>query len=251
MTKKKIILGAVGIVALAACSSTTSDEGSFKPEPASNSSSGGTSGNAPKDPNKPPDLGIPPGEDPDAPLPVTGLDPILMSKEMCTGDPGTIYELKVRALASTDEVLLCRAKGRVLLIVNGASHCGYTPQYKPLQQLYGKYQEQGVSILAFPSKSFNQEDSDEQQVSDFCTKENGITFPLFAINPVKDNAQKGEVAQPLYQWIAAQPNMGDPVAWNFEKFLISKDGKVLKRWPSGGSPAIGGEIDLAIAEALK
>jgi glutathione peroxidase-family protein len=232
-------------VALAmGCSSSTAPPAGGSNEQPSSSSSGGTSERP-----KPPDLG--PTETPAEDTAPWTQDPILDPKSVaCSGAPGELYELSVRQLAVTDEIPLCRAKGRVLLVVNGASHCGFTPQYKPLQELYLKHKEAGLSILAFPSKSFNQEDSNEQQVSDFCTKENGITFPLFAIGPVKDNTMKGEVAQPVYKWLAAQPSMSTPVAWNFEKFLIGRDGKVVKRFLSGASPAIGGPIDQAIMTAL-
>ena len=196
---------------------------------------------------KPPDLGPnEPGE-----TSPTNLDPILdPASPACSGADGELYAIRARQLATADEIPLCRAKGRVLLIVNGASHCGYTPQYKPLQALYTKHRDAGLSILAFPSKSFNQEDSDEQQVSDFCTKENGITFPLFAIAPVKDNGSKSETAQPVYQWLAAQPGMSAPVAWNFEKFLIGRDGKVRERFGSNVQPTADGPIDEAIVAAL-
>ena len=89
-------------------------------------------------------------------------------------------------------------------------------------------------------------------MSEFCTDEYGITFPLFTIAPVIDNTAKAQTAQPVYQWLAAQPGMSAPVSWNFEKFLIGKDGKVVKRWLSATSPAAGGdgEVDLAIAAEL-
>lgn len=171
----------------------------------------------------------------------------------CSGAAGTFYALSAKRLAQVDEHPLCAYEGAVVLVVNGASACGYTPQYKPLQALYAKYNEtQGkkFDVLAFPSDSFNQEKPDDKQVSEFCTNEYGITFPLFTIAPVIDDPSKNRVAQPVYKWIAAQPGMAAPVSWNFEKFLISKDGKVVKRWASGASPDEGGEIDLAIAAEL-
>jgi glutathione peroxidase len=156
--------------------------------------------------------------------------------------------LSARKLAGTEDIPLCRLKNKVVLIVNGASHCGFTPQYKPLEALYEKHKDKGFVALAFPSQSFNQEDANEQTVSDFCTTENGITFPLFAIAPVIESAAGPE--QPVYKWLNAQPGMSAPVAWNFEKFLISAEGKVVKRWLSAVSPDDGGEIDLAIVAEL-
>jgi glutathione peroxidase len=148
----------------------------------------------------------------------------------CTGDMGTLYELNVKKLAQIDALQLCSLKGYVMLIVNGASGCGYTPQYAPLEALYEKYKDQKFMVLAFPSKSFNQEKDTDEEVSQFCTTKYHITFPLFTIGPVVDNAQKNEVAQPVYQWLKKQPGMEKPVPWNFEKFLIARDGKAVKRF---------------------
>jgi len=96
-----------------------------------------------------------------------------------------------------------------------------------------------------------QEDTDAATVSEFCTQENGITFPLFAIDIVaKDSPKPGDVAQPVYQWLYAQAGYATQVAWNFEKFLISKKGQVVGRWLSADSPDDGGDIDLAIQAEL-
>jgi glutathione peroxidase len=171
----------------------------------------------------------------------------------CTGDPGTFYALSIQKLSSLQDYPLCAYKDTVVLIVNGASGCGYTPQYAPLEDLYTKYHDtQGkkFEVLAFPSKSFNQEKDTDAEVSDFCTTEYHITFPLTTIGPVIDDKDKGVTAQPVYQWLYQQPGMSTPVAWNFEKFLIGKDGKVVKRWLGAVSPTEGGEIDQAIAAEL-
>jgi glutathione peroxidase len=227
----------------AACTSETAPPSSTGQQQAPPGDGNNGSGeNKPKPPNVPVDPGA--GAFDGDPL----LDP---NAPACTGEPGTLYELSVRQLASTSEIPLCRAKGRVLLIVNTASYCGYTVQYKPLQTLYEKYRDQGFSVLAFPSQSFNQEDSDEKVVSEFCTKQQGITFPVFAIGPVKDNPSKGETAQPVFKWLTSQPGMSEPVAWNFEKFLVGRDGKVVGRFLSAVSPDEGGEIDKAVAKAVE
>lgn len=172
----------------------------------------------------------------------------------CTpGAEGTFYALKVTQLGGSKEIPMCAFKDTVVLIVNGASGCGYTPQYKPLEALYTKYaqtQNKKFQVLAFPSDSFNQEKDTDQAVSEFCTTEYHITFPLTTIAPVIDDATKKVTAQPVYKWLYAQPGFSTPVAWNFEKFLIGKDGKVIKRWLSATSPDEGGEIDKAIADAL-
>lgn len=170
----------------------------------------------------------------------------------CTGAPGELYELSVKTLAVLDEVKLCTRKGSVLLIVNGASHCGQTYQYEPLQALYAKYKAQKFEVLAFPSKSFDQEKSTDQEVSTFCTDQYKITFPLFTIGPVVDDDAKGEKAQPVYQWLRKQPGMEAPVPWNFEKFLISRDGKAVKRfaYTMNPDPAVDPTIENAIKEEL-
>jgi glutathione peroxidase-family protein len=243
------------VLVLAACTSETAAPNS--PGSAGNNSGGdpptsGSSGATPDGKPKPPDTGpvVPPDTD-------DTIDPLVDPNAVaCTGAPGEIYEIVAKKLVVGTDIPLCRAKGRVLLIVNGASHCGFTPQYKPLQELYLKHKKTGFSILAFPSTSFEQEDTNEQQVSDFCTKENGITFPLFKIDIVADGKPTAsDVRQPLYKWLNAQPGgtpllNSKPVAWNFEKFLISKEGKAVGHWLGGSDPSIDGEIDKAIAAEL-
>jgi glutathione peroxidase len=170
----------------------------------------------------------------------------------CSGAPGELYELSVTKLAETDALKLCTLKGSVVLIVNGASHCGQTYQYGPLQALYAKYKDQKFEVLAFPSKSFNQEKDTDKDVSTFCTDEYKITFPLFTIAPVVDDAAKGETAQPVYQWLKKQPGMEAPVPWNFEKFLVSRDGKAVKRfaYTMNPDPATDPTIENAIKAEL-
>jgi glutathione peroxidase len=146
----------------------------------------------------------------------------------CPGKTGELYELNVRKLAQVDETQLCTFRGHVLLVVNGASFCGQTYQYEPLQALYEKYKDQKFDVLAFPSKSFNQESSSDTEVSTFCTDKYKITFPLFTIAPVVDTTT--DTAQPVYQWIKKQPGFESPVPWNFEKFIIGKDGKAARRF---------------------
>jgi glutathione peroxidase len=172
----------------------------------------------------------PPKKAPAADPPV--IDPILdPNGEACTGAPGELYALSARALDATDEIPLCRFKGAVLLVVNVASHCGYTPQYGPLQALYDKYKAQKLYVLGFPSNTFNQESTNEADISTFCTTQYQITFPMFAIGNV--NAPDEE---PVYTWLKSQPDMSTDVAWNFEKFLISREGKVANRFLTAVTP---------------
>ncbi len=130
-------------------------------------------------------------------------------------------------------------RGKVLLVVNVASECGYTPQYAELQQLYASYKDKGLVILGFPSNDHGgQEPADGAAIKAFASTEYGVTFPLFQ----KVHTTGAEMA-PLYQSLTAQKG---PVKWNFTKFLVGKDGVVRERFDSGVeplSPKITGAID--------
>jgi glutathione peroxidase len=170
----------------------------------------------------------------------------------CTGTAGSIYAVNVTKLDATDAIPMCRFEGSVILVVNVASACGNTPQYKPLQEIYDKYRAQGFYVLGFPCNQFGaQESGTEKEISAFCTTQYGITFPMFA----KGNVNPPDV-QPLYQWIHAQKDskgqsMAADVGWNFEKFLISRHGQILERIPDGtepNDPAVIASIEKALAE---
>ncbi|MCK0536765.1 glutathione peroxidase [Alcanivorax quisquiliarum] len=126
-------------------------------------------------------------------------------------------------------------QGKVLLIVNTASKCGFTPQYKGLQALYEKYRDQGLEILGFPCDQFgHQEPGDEAQISEFCEVNYGVRFPMFAKVEVN-----GSAAHPLYQHLkkAAPGLLGSKaIKWNFTKFLVGRDGKVVKRYAPTDKP---------------
>lgn len=150
---------------------------------------------------------------------------------MPAAQPGELYALSSMDLAGVNEVSMCRYRGKVALVVNTASQCGYTPEYGPLQTIYEKYKAQGFVVLGFPSGSFNQELDSGVAVSEFCTKTYGITFPMFAIsnvNPPNEN--------PIYTWLKAQPGSGAggaysaAIPWNFEKWLVSRKGVVVNRF---------------------
>jgi glutathione peroxidase len=130
-------------------------------------------------------------------------------------------------------------RGKVLLVVNVASECGYTPQYAELQQLYASYKDKGLVVLGFPSNDHGgQEPADGAAIKAFASTEYGVTFPLFQ----KVHTTGAEMA-PLYQSLTAQKG---PVKWNFTKFLVGKDGVVRERFDSGVeplSPKITGAID--------
>ncbi|EIN09702.1 glutathione peroxidase [Punctularia strigosozonata HHB-11173 SS5] len=138
-------------------------------------------------------------------------------------------------------------KGKVVLIVNVASQCGFTPQYKGLQELYDKYKDKGFIILGFPCNQFGgQEPGDDAAISQFCTLNHGVTFPL-----MKKSDVNGDNTNEVYKWLKGQKSglLGlTRIKWNFEKFLIDKNGNVVHRWASTTSPAA---IDAEVAKLLE
>lgn len=147
----------------------------------------------------------------------------------------TIYDFSSPALdgVATD---LARYRGQVVLIVNTASKCGFTPQYLGLEALYQQFRQRGVSVLGFPCNQFGaQEPGDAQAIGAFCERNFGVTFPLFAKIDVN-----GEQAAPLFRYLkqAAPGVLGsERVKWNFTKFLVNKDGTVFKRYAPTTRPA--------------
>ncbi len=138
----------------------------------------------------------------------------------------SVYDYTVKDDAGKD-VSLAEYKDKVLLIVNTATRCGFTPQYKDLEPLYQKYHAQGFEILDFPCNQFGQQAPGTiQEIHQFCTANYDIHFPQFDKIDVN-----GENAHPLYTWLKAQAGGGD-IKWNFTKFLVGRDGKVIKRYES-------------------
>jgi glutathione peroxidase len=130
---------------------------------------------------------------------------------------------------------LAKYEGKVLLIVNVASECGATPQYEPLQELSEKYKDDGLVVLGFPCNQFgSQEPGTAKEISEFCTTNYGVTFPMFAKIDVN-----GEKAAPLYKFLTSEkavPSDAGPVKWNFEKFLVGRDGQVVARFRTPVQP---------------
>jgi glutathione peroxidase len=144
----------------------------------------------------------------------------------------SIYEIAVKDIDGKDTTLNAY-NGKVILIVNVASQCGFTPQYKNLEAVYEKYKDQGFVILGFPCNQFgSQEPGTDEEIKQFCTSKYFITFPLF--DKIEVN---GANRHPLYELLAGKdsPFPGD-ITWNFNKFLIGKDGKILKRFDSKIKP---------------
>ena len=180
----------------------------------------------------------------------------------------SVYDYKVKNIVG-NEVSLEEYKGKVLLIVNIASKCGFTPQYNGLEQLYKEYKDKGLEILGFPCNQFaNQEPDSNEEVKQFCQMSYGVSFPLFSKIDVRD-----KYADDLYKYLVSQapfkgldtnkPSgkmlntflnekfpeylVGDSIKWNFTKFLVDKEGNVVQRYESIIEPM---EIDKDIEKLL-
>ena len=144
---------------------------------------------------------------------------------------------------------LANFKGKVMLVVNVASQCGFTPQYEGLQALYMKYKDQGLVITGFPANNFGgQEPGSNEEIGAFCKSKYGVTFPMFSKISVK-----GADIAPLYKFLTdktANPKTGGDIQWNFTKFLVDRNGKVIQRFEPAVTPE-SPEIQNAIAAALK
>lgn len=146
----------------------------------------------------------------------------------------SMYEFTMRDIDGQD-VKLDAYKGKVLMIVNVASKCGYTPQYEGLQALYQKYNEKGFVILGFPANNFmGQEPGSEKEIKEFCSTKYNVTFPMFAKLSVK-----GPDQHPLYNFLtnkATDSQFAGDISWNFNKFIIDRDGKIVARFGSDDTP---------------
>lgn len=145
-----------------------------------------------------------------------------------------------------EERSLADFDGSVALVVNTASKCGFTPQYAGLQQLFDSYRDKGFTVLGFPSNEFaGQEPGASGDIEEFCQVNYGVTFPMFEKTKVN-----GKNAHPLYQWLKTEKGgiLGDAIKWNFTKFLVGRDGQVVKRYASNVDPAdIAADIEQALA----
>lgn len=146
----------------------------------------------------------------------------------------SIYDIEVQEITG-DTVKLSDYKGKVLLIVNTASKCGFTGQYKGLEELYKKYKDRGLVVLGFPSNDFlKQEPGSNAEIQSFCTLNYGVTFPMFEKISVKGSDQ-----HPLYSYLTSKvinPETAGGISWNFNKFIISRDGKISARFGSRTEP---------------
>lgn len=152
-----------------------------------------------------------------------------------------IYSFSMQKINGETESL-ADYKGKVVLVVNTASRCGFTPQYKGLEELYLRYKDRGFVVLAFPANNFmGQEPGGNEEIKNFCELKYKTTFPLFAKTSVK-----GADIDPLFRYLTEDPPFKGPVTWNFNKFLIDGNGQVVARFDSGVIP-----LDPALVSAIE
>ncbi len=160
----------------------------------------------------------------------------------------SVYDFTLDSLTGTPTPL-ANFKGKVMLVVNVASQCGYTYQYEGLQALYMKYKDQGLVVAGFPANNFGaQEPGTNAEIGAFCKSKFGVTFPMFSKISVA-----GKDKAPLYQFLtdkAAHPKTGGDIPWNFTKYLVDRDGNVLARFDAPVEP-LSKELTSAVEAALK
>ena len=156
----------------------------------------------------------------------------------------TLFDFTATAIDGTDTDL-SSYDGQVVLVVNTASKCGLTPQYEGLQKLHDSYADRGFTVLGFPCDQFgHQEPGDETEISEFCERNYGVSFPMFAKVDVN-----GSDAHPLWKWLKTAKGglIGSQVKWNFTKFLVGTDGKVIQRYaPTTEPEKIADDIESAL-----
>jgi glutathione peroxidase len=157
----------------------------------------------------------------------------------------TLQDFSARSIDGRD-IDLSEFQGQVVLVVNTASQCGFTPQYQGLQALHDRYSAQGFTVLGFPCDQFgHQEPGDDAEIAGFCERNFGVTFPLFSKIEVN-----GDGAHPLYQWLRSEKGglLGSKIKWNFTKYLLGKDGTVIGRYsPTTKPEKIASDIEKALA----
>lgn len=178
-------------------------------------------------------------------LPLIALVPMVMADE--SEKEKSLYDFKMKDIDGK-EVNMKDFKGNVLLIVNTASKCGYTPQYKDMVEVYKQYKKEGLVVLGFPANEFGQQEPGaDKEIKEFCTLNYKVDFPMFSKVVVK-----GEKQNPLFRYLTTQknPDFTGDIKWNFEKFLIARDGRLLHRFRSKVKPT-DKILKEAIEEALK
>ena len=168
------------------------------------------------------------------------------SKEEAMAPVTGVYQFSMPDI-NGKEVSLSDYQGKVILIVNTASKCGFTPQYDGLEKLYERYKDKGFAVLGFPANNFgNQEPGSNDEIKSFCSTRFNVTFPLFAKSSVK-----GDDISPLYAYLTgSETKFGGPIGWNFTKFLVDGKGQVIARFSSRVTP-LDSELEEAVKQALE
>ena len=165
---------------------------------------------------------------------VTALNAWSGSETPKGGKQAMIYDFALKSIEGK-EVNLSQYRGKTLLLVNVASQCGYTPQYEGLQKIYSQYKDRGLVVLGFPANNFGaQEPGTDQEIKTFCSTRYNVTFPMFSKISVK-----GPDKHPLYQYLtdpSTNPKFAGEIKWNFNKFLIDKQGNIAARFDSKDAP---------------
>ena len=155
-----------------------------------------------------------------------------------------LHDFKATAIDGS-EVSLDEYAGNVVLVVNTASACGFTPQFAGLEELYQTYREQGLTVLGFPCNQFgNQDPGSDDEIGAFCQKNYGVTFPMFSKVDVN-----GDDEHPLFTWLKSEQGglLGSKIKWNFTKFLVGRDGQVIDRYaPTTEPEKLSGDIEKAL-----
>jgi glutathione peroxidase len=161
---------------------------------------------------------------------------------MCLMGASSVYDFTLNSIDG-QSAPLAAYKGKVLLLVNVASKCGFTPQYKSLEALYEKYKDQGLVVIGFPANNFMaQEPGTNEEIKTFCSRTYNVTFPMYSKISVK-----GDDKAPIYQYLTEN---GGEIKWNFTKFLVSRDGKIISRFEPAVKPD-SPDVIAAIEKALQ
>ena len=157
---------------------------------------------------------------------------LLMTSAQATTDHGSAYDYSFKTLMGNKPLALSSFKGEVIMVVNTASKCGFTPQYAALEKLYNTYKAQGFVIIGVPSNDFGkQEPGSSQEIADFCKINYGVTFPMTAKEDVR-----GEHVHPFYRWAKKELGFGTGPKWNFHKYLINRHGELVDYFNSTTAP---------------